>query len=99
MLAITASFSGAGGVLTVFGDSLNNSIAINRDAAGVIRVNAGAVSIVGGTPTVANTALIQVFGMNGNDTITLNEANRTCQKPIYSVAAATTRSRAGRQWT
>ena len=29
----------------------------------------------GGTPTVANTSLIQVFGQGGNDTITLDEAN------------------------
>ncbi len=29
----------------------------------------------GGTPTVANTALIRVFGLGGNDMITLNEVN------------------------
>jgi Ca2+-binding RTX toxin-like protein len=72
--AVTASFSSSG-VLTVFGDSLNNTITINRDAAGKILVNNGAVAVVGGTPTVANTSLIQVFGQAGNDTITLNEAN------------------------
>jgi hypothetical protein len=32
------------------------------------------VAVVGGTPAVANTALIQVFGLGGNDVITLNEA-------------------------
>jgi Ca2+-binding RTX toxin-like protein len=63
------------GVLTVSGDSANNSIAISRDAAGKILVNNGAVAVVGGTPTVANTSLIQVFGLNGQDVITLNEAN------------------------
>jgi Ca2+-binding RTX toxin-like protein len=73
--AVTASFSAASGVLTVFGDSLDNAITMTRDAAGVIRVNGGAVAVVGGTPTVANTALIQVFGQGGNDTITLNEAS------------------------
>jgi Ca2+-binding RTX toxin-like protein len=71
--AVTASFSN--GVLTVFGDSLNNSITISRDAAGKILVNNGAVTVAGGTPTVANTALIQVFGQAGNDTITLDEAS------------------------
>jgi Ca2+-binding RTX toxin-like protein len=71
--AVTASFSN--GVLTVFGDSLNNSITISRDAAGKILVNNGAVTVAGGTPTVANTALIQVFGQAGNDTIDLNEAS------------------------
>ncbi len=49
--------------------------AISRNAAGSILVNGGAVAVSGGTPTVANTALIQVFGQGGNDTITLNEAN------------------------
>ena len=32
--------------------------------------------IMGGTPTVANTALIQVFGQGGNDTITLERSQR-----------------------
>jgi Ca2+-binding RTX toxin-like protein len=71
--AVTASFSA--GVLSVIGDYLNNTIAVSRDAAGKLLVNGGAVSVKGGTPTVANTALIQVFGLGGNDTITLNEAN------------------------
>ena len=73
--AVTASFSSSSGVLTVFGDSLNNSITVSRDAAGKILVNNGAVAVGGGTPTVANTALIQVFGQAGNDTITLSEAS------------------------
>ena len=59
----------------MFGDACNNTITISRDAAGKILVNGGAVAVPGGTPTVANTALIQVFGQGGNDTITLNEAN------------------------
>jgi Ca2+-binding RTX toxin-like protein len=33
------------------------------------------VPVQGGTPTVANTALIQVFGQAGNHTISLDEAN------------------------
>jgi Ca2+-binding RTX toxin-like protein len=75
MLAITAAFSPATGVLNVFGDSLDNTIEISRNPAGGVLVNGGAVSIVGGAPTVANTTLMQVFGMSGDDTITLNEAN------------------------
>jgi Ca2+-binding RTX toxin-like protein len=71
--ATTASFSA--GVLSVNGDSLDNSIAISRDAAGKILVNGGAVAVVGGTPTVANTSQIQVFGLAGNDVVTLSEAN------------------------
>src|SRR5205823_1664958 len=58
-----------------FGDNLDNTIDISRDAAGRILVNGGAVAVLGGTPTVANTARITVFGLGGNDTIRLNEAN------------------------
>jgi Ca2+-binding RTX toxin-like protein len=74
-LAVTASFIPSAGVLSVFGDSLDNNIEISRNAAGNLLVNGGAVAVKGGTPTVANTALIQVFGLGGNDTITLNQAN------------------------
>jgi Ca2+-binding RTX toxin-like protein len=62
-------------VLTVFGDSANNAIVISRDAAGRILVNNGAIAVTGGSPTVANTALIRVFGLDGQDVLTLNEAN------------------------
>src|ERR687891_505732 len=73
--ATTATFNPNAGQLTVTGDSLDNSIAVSRDAAGKILVNGGAVSVIGGTATVANTALVQVFGLGGNDTITFNEAS------------------------
>jgi Ca2+-binding RTX toxin-like protein len=73
--AVTSSFNPSAGVLTVFGDSLDNTITISRDAAGKILVNGGAVAVTGGTPTVANTAQIQVFGQGGKDTISLNQAN------------------------
>lgn len=73
--AVTASFSASAGLLTVFGDNLDNTITVSRDAAGKILVNGGAVNILGGTATVANTSLIQVFGQAGNDTITLSEVN------------------------
>ena len=72
-MAITSIFSK--NILTEFGDATDNSIITSRDAAGNILVNGGAVPITGGNATVANTALIQVFGQAGNDTITLNEAN------------------------
>jgi Ca2+-binding RTX toxin-like protein len=72
--AVVATFSPGAGILTVFGDSLDNNIDISRNAAGIIQVNGGAVVVRGGTATVANTALIQVFGQGGNDTITLNES-------------------------
>ena len=72
-MAIKASFSA--GVLSVFGDNLDNTILVSRDAAGTILINGGAVSVTGGHPTVANTATIQVFGGGGDDTITLDESN------------------------
>jgi Ca2+-binding RTX toxin-like protein len=73
--AVTATFSAGPGTLTVFGDSLDNTITISRDASGKILVNGGAVVVTGGTATVANTALIRVFGQGGHDQITLNQAN------------------------
>src|SRR5687768_357463 len=71
--AVVASFSA--NTLSVFGDNLDNNVQLSRNAAGNILVNGGAVAVLGGTPTVANTALIQVFGQGGNDVVTLNEAN------------------------
>jgi Ca2+-binding RTX toxin-like protein len=71
--ATTATFGN--GTLSVTGDALNNTITISRDAAGKILVNGGAVAVLGGTPTVANTSSIRVFGLDGNDVITLNEAS------------------------
>ena len=74
-MAITASFSSGSGVLSVFGDSRSNVIKASRDAAGRILINGGAVPVLGGTATVANTGLIQLFGQAGNDTITVDETN------------------------
>ena len=71
--AVTASFNN--GVLSVNGDALANNIAVSRNAAGTILVNGGAVTVAGGTATVANTSRIQVFGLAGNDTITISEVN------------------------
>ena len=73
--AVNAFFSPVAGVLTVIGDNADNSIEISRDAAGTIQVNGGAVSVIGGTPTVANTARMQLFGLGGQDTLSLNETN------------------------
>jgi Ca2+-binding RTX toxin-like protein len=73
-MAITARFL-AKSQLSVLGDAQDNTLTISRNAAGSILVNGGAVPVLGGQPTVANTSLIQVFGQSGNDTITLNEAN------------------------
>ena len=71
--ATTATFNN--GTLTVLGDAAANNIDIRRNAAGVILVNGGAVPVGGGSPTVANTTLIRVFGVGDNDVISLNETN------------------------
>jgi RTX calcium-binding nonapeptide repeat (4 copies) len=73
--AVTATFSPQAGILTVFGDALGNNITLGRNPAGQLLINGGAVSVTGGTPTVANTSLIQIFGQNGNDNLTLDESN------------------------
>ncbi len=79
-MAVTASFDPTSGVLTVFGDALDSTITVSRDAAGTILINCGAVVIQGGSATVAITSLIQGFGLRGNDTITLNEATARCRR-------------------
>ncbi|WP_053227648.1 calcium-binding protein [Solirubrobacter soli] len=76
--AVTATFSN--GTLSVTGDALDNNIQLSRNAAGQILVNGGAVAVIGGTPTVANTTLMQVFGLDGNDTLSLSEVNGALPK-------------------
>ena len=71
----SARFTPGLGRLTLTGDDADNPAIISRNAAGAILVDGGAVHIAGGTPTVANTSLIQAFGGAGNDTITLVETN------------------------
>lgn len=63
----------ASGVLSVFGDASTDTLTIARDAAGRLLINGGAVAISGGTATVANTSLLQVFGQGGDDVLTLDE--------------------------
>ena len=88
-MAVTALLVGQAASNGV-GDSLDNTMTISRNAAGDILVNGGAVAVSGGTPTVANTSLIQIFGQGGNDTLSLNEANGALPAPTYSAAPATT---------
>ena len=74
-MAIKATFLAGSRLLSELGDEAGNVIVTSRDAAGQLFVNGGAVPVNGGTPSVANTDTIQVFGQGGNDTITLNESN------------------------
>lgn len=79
-MAVVSNYSGLSRSLGVFGDALENDIALSRDAAGKILVNGGAVPTLGGTPTVASTALIQVFAQGGNDRVVINESNGAMPK-------------------
>ena len=75
LLSASATFTPATGILTVTGDAQNNSLTVSRDTAGDLLVNGGAIAIQGGRATVANTSLIQIFGLGGNDTLALDETN------------------------
>jgi Ca2+-binding RTX toxin-like protein len=72
-MAVTANF--AAGTLTITGDSPDDPITVSRNAAGELLINGGAIEIAGGPSTIANTSLIQAFGLGGNDTINLDESN------------------------
>ena len=72
---VTGSYTPGSGVLAILGDGAANTLTVSRDAAGQLLVNGGAIAVAGGTPTVANTARIQVFGLAGNDVIALDESN------------------------
>jgi Ca2+-binding RTX toxin-like protein len=78
--AVTAFFSAQAQSLSITGDALDNTISVSRNAAGNLLVNGGAVTIRGGTPTVANTALIQIFGLGGSDNLTLDETTGALPK-------------------
>lgn len=64
----------AGGVLTVIGTAHDDTLTITRNSNGEILVNNGAIPIRGGVPTVANTTLVKVYGLDGNDTLTMDES-------------------------
>ena len=74
-MATTANFTPGAGLLSVSGDSFKNTVTVGRDAAGSLLVNGGAVPVAGGTATVANTSLVEAFGLGGDDTIALDETN------------------------
>jgi Ca2+-binding RTX toxin-like protein len=73
--SITAVFLAPAQILAVVGTAQDDTIVVTRNAAGRILVNGGAVPVLGGTPTVANTTLVESFGLAGNDALTLSEVN------------------------
>src|SRR5499433_1832182 len=91
-MAIKASFSPTAGLLSVFGDNLDDTIVMSRDAAGQILINGGAVPIAGGQATVANTAMIQVFG-EGGDGVDTAEVNGGNGSETFTITANGTRVR------
>jgi Ca2+-binding RTX toxin-like protein len=73
--AVTATFSAAQGLLTIIGDAQDNTITVSRNAAGSILINGGNTTPSSRGATVANTRLIQIFGLGGNDRLSLNESS------------------------
>ncbi|MFO1329715.1 MAG: calcium-binding protein [Rubrivivax sp.] len=72
-MAVSVRYS-TRGTLGVQGDALSNAIDLSRDVAGTLFVNGGALPVVGGPATMANTRLFQVTGADGDDSVTMNEA-------------------------
>jgi Ca2+-binding RTX toxin-like protein len=58
-------------VLTAIGSDGDDTLTISRNAAGQLFVN----GVAQAGKTIANTALIRAYGLNGNDTITLDQSN------------------------
>ena len=65
----------AGGILTITGNNQDNTLIASRDATGTILVNGGSIPITGGISTVTNTSPIQIFGLAGNDVLTVDDSN------------------------
>ena len=73
-MSIESTFDSGRGLVTTLGDTGDNDVIVNQNAAGTLFVNEEAV-FRGGIANVTNTRLIQVFGEGGNDNLVLNEAN------------------------
>ena len=97
-MAVTATFSPSTGILAVIGNDSDNTLTVSRNAAGALLVNGGAVVIRGGPPTVANTALVQVFGRAATTSSGWTRPTGRCRKPTCSAARATIRSLVAPVW-
>lgn len=74
---ITASFDPVSGVLTVTGDNANNVVTISRITnvkPGHLTVNGGQVPITGGRPHIGNTGSVVVTGLDGHDSLQLDQS-------------------------
>jgi len=70
-IVIQDGVSATSSVLTLFGNALDNSLVVSRNAAGNLLLN----GVIIPNFTIANTALIRVYGLGGNDTIIFDEAS------------------------
>jgi Ca2+-binding RTX toxin-like protein len=82
---ITANFSPAAGVLTIKGSNANNSIVVSRDPTDQFVINGGQVPIAGGTPTLTTTSRILIFGLAGDDGITVEPMSTTPPPPSVTI--------------
>ena len=73
--AVSAVFIPTSGILAVLGNDSDNALTVSRDAAGLLLVNNGAVTVRGPQPTITNTVLVQMFGRGGNDALRMDQAN------------------------
>lgn len=75
LLAVTATFNSATGVLTVLGDAGDNLIVVGRTVAGDLEVSGegASVPISGGTPTISDRIVVR--GGVGDDSISIDESN------------------------
>jgi len=64
-----AVFDEDSGVLLVVGDARDNVIMVAASDNGDILINNGEVAVVGGTPTLRNTAIVVLDGAEGQDTL------------------------------
>ncbi len=83
--SVTATFAPVAGVLNISGNDLANSIVVSVDPTGQILVNGGQVPIAGGTPTVSNTVHLLIYGLGGDDEITLVDISSSTPLPPATV--------------
>ena len=74
-MAIKATFSPAAQTLTVFGDDHKNATTVSSQCCRYPSGQWRRRPVTGGQATVANTTEIEMFGLAGDDTITLDESN------------------------
>ncbi len=62
-------------LLTATDDLAGHGIVSSRDAAGNILINGGSTKVAGGKPAIVDVGEIDIFGLDGNDNISVDETN------------------------